>query len=70
MEYTDFVDLLSDKDLASEIRGFRTLENVLNWLKLRNIDLGVIDMVTQDEYTHDLLIPLESNGRFVVFGMT
>jgi hypothetical protein len=38
-------------------------------MKERCLDLATLDLVTQDEFTHDLLLPLP-DGRFVVFGLT
>jgi hypothetical protein len=55
-------------DLADRVADFRTLEHVLDWLKADGLPLGTLDMVTQDEYSHDLLVPV---GRdWLAFGMT
>ena len=58
----------SHPDLADRIAGFRTLEHVLDWLKAEGHPLGTLDMVTQDEYCHDLLVPV--GPEWLVFGMT
>jgi hypothetical protein len=58
----------SRPDLADRIAGFRTLEHVLDCLKADGHPLGTLDMVTQDEYCHDLLVPVEPD--WLVFGMT
>jgi hypothetical protein len=58
----------SRPDLANRIAGFRTLEHVLDWLKAEGHPLGTLDMVTQDEYCHDLLVPV--GHYWLVFGMT
>ena len=55
-------------ELADRIASFRTLEHVLDWLKTENLPLAALDMVTQDEYCHDLLLPIGSD--WLVFGMT
>jgi hypothetical protein len=55
-------------DLADRLAGFRTLEHVLDWLKAEGHPLGTLDMVTQDEYCHDLLVPIGPD--WLVFGMT
>jgi hypothetical protein len=54
--------------LADQVAGFRTLEHVLDWLRRDGHSLASLDMVTQDEYCHDLLIPTGSD--WLVFGMT
>jgi hypothetical protein len=54
--------------LADQIADFRTLEHILDWMKLEGQDLAALDMVTQDEYCHDLLMPVGTD--WLVFGMT
>ncbi len=55
-------------DLAAQIGPFRTLEHVLDWMKREGHSLAALDMVTQDEYCHDLIMPIGSD--WLVFGMT
>jgi hypothetical protein len=55
--------------LAAELAGFHTLENVLRWMEKKGLSLAGLDIVFQDEYHHDALIPL-ANGRWLVFGIT
>lgn len=54
--------------LADEIAGFRTLEHILDWMKQKGHAFANLDMVTQDEFCHDLLMPIGSD--WLVFGMT
>lgn len=72
MEYQDHVSRLEAlaPDLAREVASFHTLENVLEWMKRRRISLGTIDVVNQDEYCHDVIIPVDAAGRHLVFGCT
>jgi hypothetical protein len=55
-------------DLADRVAGFRTLEHVLDWLKADGLPLGSLDLVMQDEYSHDLLVPVGPD--WLAFGMT
>jgi hypothetical protein len=55
-------------DLADRVAGFRSLEHVLDWLKADGLPLGSLDLVTQDEYSHDLLVPVGPD--WLAFGMT
>ena len=65
----DVTDVRASRpDLADRIVGFRTLEHVLDWLKSEGHPLGSLDLVTQDEYCHDLLLPVGPD--WLVFGMT
>jgi hypothetical protein len=36
----------------------------------RPVPLAQLDLVTQDEFSHDLLIPLGRDQGWLVFGMT
>lgn len=72
MDYPDFVATLRDTEpaLAGTLGSFRTLEHVLDWLKSLDYDLRRLDMVTQDEYCHDLFFPLPSRDDYLVLAMT
>ena len=69
--YSDYLPTLEKvrPELVRQIRGFVTLEHVLDWLKRENLPLQSLDMITQDEYCHDLLIPLPDSA-WLVFSMT
>jgi hypothetical protein len=56
--------------LAEEIAGFGTLESVLRWMDKRGIPLEKIEIIFQDEFSHDFLIPLDPNGQFLAFAIT
>ena len=73
MEYIDFLTPLQSThpDLFSKIERFTSLEHILNgFLLLRGISLAALEMVTQDEYCHDLFFPLPDSSEWLVFGMT
>jgi hypothetical protein len=55
--------------LRAELAPLRTLEHVLAWMGRRGIPLTAIDVVTQDEFTHDASVPL-GDGRWIAFGVT
>jgi hypothetical protein len=71
MEYTDHIRCLATLDpaLAEELAGFTSLEQVLPWMMRRGLPSDGLDVLAQDEYSHDLLVPL-GDGRYVTFGMT
>lgn len=70
MEYSDCISELriTRPELADQIARFTNLEHILNWLAADNYPLGRLDMITQDEYCHDLLLPLGDD--WLVFSMT
>ncbi len=72
MKYLDCLPAIrvNYPELADRIGGFTSLEHVLNWLTGDGYPLGQLDMVTQDEFCHDLLIPLPETVNVLVFGMT
>lgn len=71
LEYADHVAVLARcaPELANELGGFHSLEQVLDWLRASNLPFAGLDLVTQDEYSHDLLVPLPGE-RYLVFGMS
>jgi hypothetical protein len=55
--------------LTTAIQGLRTLADVLEWAKNQSPPRSVSEIVTQDEYTHDIV--LEANGRpYLAFDTT
>ena len=54
--------------LAERIGGLRTLEHILDWIKRDGLSFASLDMVTQDEFCHDLLVPVGPD--WLAFGMT
>jgi hypothetical protein len=71
-DYLESVERLREThpELADELAPYRTLERLFPWLQGRGQDLAALDLVTQDEYCHDLLVPLGSSDEWLAFGMT
>ena len=72
MHYADFLPALAATHpaLAETVAPFRSLEHVLDWLKCDGFDLRALDVIAQDEYCHDLIVPLPDSGEYLAFGMT
>jgi hypothetical protein len=56
--------------LTEEIAGFGSLESVLRWMDRRGIALDKIDIIFQDEFSHDFLLPMDEDGLHLAFGIT
>ena len=54
--------------LAAVIATHTSLERALNWSRTQRPPLAVEAILTQDEYTHDVLIPFEN--RYLVYDTT
>ena len=54
--------------LAGIVASQTSLERVLNWGREQRPPVDVEAILTQDEYTHDVLIPFE--GRYLVYDTT
>ncbi len=52
-------------DLLSEVAHYRTLEDVMRWAAARKPSAEVAGVVTQDEFTHDII--LKAAGAYLVF---
>ena len=55
-----------DSDIISEVESFRTLEDVMRWAFARKPPAQLHEVVTQDEFTHDIVIRA-SEDVFLVF---
>lgn len=71
-EYAAFVERLqvADPDLASQVRPFESITQVLDWMKQRDIGRGAVDFVSQDEFNYDFLIHLRPEDKWIVFGVS
>ena len=54
--------------LAAIVASQTTLGHVLDWGRAQRPVADVESILTQDEYTHDVLIPFE--GRYLVYDTT
>ncbi len=55
--------------LTPRVQELRTLGDVLAWLRALTPPRTVTEIVTQDEYTHDVVAPWE-DGLWLVFDTT
>ena len=56
-------------DLTSQLRSRRTLADVLDWCRAQVPPLTVTEILTQDEYTHDVIIA-HAERAYLVFDTT
>ena len=54
--------------VRDEVAPHATLERVLAWT--RSAGVGVEEIVTQDEYTHDVVVPYRDTGLYLVYDTT
>jgi len=69
--FTDYasLDLGTAASLQAVLIGQPTLERVLAWGRSFVPPRRVEDVLTQDEYTHDVIFPWD-DGRFLVYDTT
>jgi hypothetical protein len=56
--------------VAAEISSLRGLGGVLAWMKGKGLALADVDIVQQDEFSLDFVIPLLPDQQYLVFGIT
>lgn len=71
MTYADTIERLrtAEPELADQLAPIHTLEKLLDWFRSNGLALNQLDLITQDEYSHDLLIPLDGS-RWLSFAVT
>ena len=62
------LDETTRQRLAAAVATQTSLEMVLNWGRAQRPPTDIESVLTQDEYTHDVLIPFE--GRYLVYDTT
>jgi len=55
--------------VARAVGAHRTLADVVAWGGAQQPPLVVVDVVTQDEYTHDVIVPL-ARDRYLAYDAT
>ena len=55
--------------IALELRALFTLADVFAWARQASPPRQVEEIITQDEYTHDVLLPL-TGSHFLAFDVT
>jgi hypothetical protein len=72
MEYAECISVLrsTHPDLASELAGFRGLTKVMEWMKSRGVPLAAAEIIQQDEFNLDFVIPLGNPAVHLAFGIT
>lgn len=70
-DYPQYLDRLrlEDPALAAELTEHTSLEKVIGWLHRCGMSLDLIESIPQDEYSHDVLMPLP-DGRWLAFAVT
>lgn len=71
MTYAEQLDAFraADPELGAQLAPLRNLEAILKWAPCAGIDFAGIDLVQQDEYSYDLLLPLP-DARWLNFGVS
>ena len=71
MTYAEQLDALraADPELGAQVAPLRNLEAILKWAPGAGVDFKGVDLVQQDEYSYDLLLPLPA-GRWLSFGVS
>ena len=67
IDYAQLDPAVRDR-LARAVAEQTTLERALNWGRTVQPPAAVESILTQDEYTHDVLVPYE--GRYLVYDTT
>jgi len=57
------------RDLQATVAGQATLERVLEWGRTQTPARRVEEIITQDEFTHDMLVPLD-NSQYLAYDVT
>lgn len=72
MTYKGDIEHLSETypDIANAFGGLRTLEEVFKWIRGAGDASGAIDVIAQDEFSHDFVLELPELKRFAAFGVT
>ncbi len=61
---------MSNADLIAEVQELQGLGGVMAWMARRGLPLARAEIVQQDEFTLDFVLPLDPEPRTLVFAIT
>lgn len=56
--------------LIAELREIKSLEKALRYLESMNFPLRHMEVIAQDEFSHDVVIPFPESQQFLALGVT
>ncbi len=70
-DYPQSLERLGREDaaLAAALAELTSLDKVLGWLHRAGVALDAVESIPQDEYSHDVVMPLP-DGRWLAFAVT
>lgn len=70
-EYEESVERLraTHPQLAADLVPIVTLQRLLGWMSELGVNLARIDLIQQDEFCFDMLVPWGVAGEWLDFGM-
>ncbi|MBX3072762.1 hypothetical protein KF707_02585 [Candidatus Obscuribacterales bacterium] len=72
MAFNDDVHVLSIRypSLAKGLGQCVNLDKAFRFLESENFPLAQMDVIAQDEFSHDVCVPFPDNQAFIVIGAT
>ena len=72
MDYQDHVTRLraDEPELAGQLAAFTNRRHVLEWMDEKGLSLQDVDVVAQDEFSHDFVFRCRNEGKYLIFGMS
>ena len=69
--FRDYADLPSEEseEIRRSVEGHRGLDDIFSWGRKQSPPVHPAEVIKQDEFTHDVLVPLASD-RWLVYGTT
>ena len=62
--------MYTEEQLIHDISAITNLEKAFRFLQQKNFPLQLMDLVAQDEFSHDVILPLPDSTKFLVIGVT
>lgn len=59
----------ADPALGEQLARLPNLNAIMKWAETTGIPLAEMELIQQDEYSHDAMLP-QPDDRWVVFGIT
>ena len=62
--------MYTEEQLINDISAISNLEKAFRYLKQKSFPMQLMDLVAQDEFSHDVILPFPDETKFLVLGVT
>ena len=57
-------------EIVQELRGIKSLEKAIRYLETKAFPLNLMEVIAQDEFNHDVVVPFPGEQAYLALAVT